>query len=260
MNSQWNGLRATLESGDVAYGAACVSGEPCLVELLGKAGADFVWVDLEHGGGSPLDTPLVEHLGRAAEAGGTELMVRLPGPDPFAVRKAIDAGVRSLLLPRVETADEVERALEACRFTHDGEPGERGVAPTRANAWGRDFDGYPDRADGEVLCGVMIENATAVENLDAILSLPGLGFAFVGPGDLSVSLGHPLEMDHPDVREAIEEVEAAGAAHDIPLAGIVVEGQDASELADRGYQLITVGSDVMVLREAFEARFAAVSE
>lgn len=258
MIRQRNGLKATLESGDVAYGAACVSGEPRLVELLGDAGADFVWVDLEHGGGSPVDTPLVEHLGRAAQAADTELMVRLPGPDPFVVRKVLDAGVRSILLPRVETADEVERALEACRFTHDGDPGERGLAPGRANAWGRDFDGFADREDDQICCGVMIENEVAVSNLEEILSPPGLGFAFIGPGDLSVSMGRPLAMDHPEVREQIVDIEATCRNEDVPLAGIVVEGQDASTLTERGYQLITVGSDVMVLREAFEARFAAV--
>lgn len=253
-----NALKRTLESDDLALGAAAISGQPRVVELLGDAGADFVWVDLEHGGDSPWAAELIEHLGRAAQAGRTELMVRLPGPDPALIRKVLDAGVRSLIIPRIESADAVERAVEASRFVRDGDPGDRGLAPARANAWGGAFEGFVDREDDQVLLGVMIENETAVSNLDEILSVSGLGFVFVGPGDLSVSVGRPMEMASPEVGNAIETVESQARDAGVPLAGIVVEGQDASSLIDRGYQLLTLGSDLMVLREAFEARFAAV--
>lgn len=253
-----NTLRATIEADGVALGAAAISGDPRLVELLGDAGADFVWVDLEHGGDSPWDASLLEHLGRAAQAGDAELMVRLPGPDPFRIRKVLDTGVRSLIIPRIETADEVEAAVEATRFIRDEAPGDRGLAPARANAWGGTFDGYVEREDHQVLLGTMIENGTAVANLDEILSVAGLGFAFIGPGDLSVSVGRPMELTSSAVTEAIETVEERCRAHGVPLAGIVVEGQDAPSLLDRGYQLLTLGSDLSVLRESFEARFAGV--
>lgn len=253
-----NALKTTLESGGIALGAAAISSDPRIVELLGDTGADFVWVDLEHGGDNPWDAAALEQLGRAAQVGGTELMVRLPGPDPFRIRKVLDTGVRSLIIPRIETADELEGAVEATRFLRDDEPGDRGLAPARANAWGGTFDGFVDREDDQVLLGAMIENETAVANLDDILSVSGLGFVFIGPGDLSVSVGRPMELNSPEVTEAIDTVEELCRAHKVPLAGIVVEGQDASTLLDRGYQLLTLGSDLPVLREAFEARFAAV--
>lgn len=258
MIPQENALKSTIESDGLALGAAAISGDPRTVELLGDTGADFVWVDLEHGGDSPWEASLLEHLGRAAQAGRTELMVRLPGPDPALIRKVLDTGVRSLIIPRIESADEVERSVEASRYIREGEPGDRGLAPGRANAWGGTFEGYVEREDDQVLLGVMIENETAVANLDEILSVSGLGFLFVGPGDLSVSVGRPMEMASPEVGEAIETVESQAQDSGVPLAGIVVEGQDASSLIDRGYQMVTLGSDLIVLREAFEARFVAV--
>src|SRR6056297_399993 len=108
-----NGLRRALEAGETVFGAAAATYSPTVVEILGDVGLDYVWIDLEHGGPSPYDSTALAELTRAAEAGGIELLVRLPKPEPALVRKVLDAGVRTVLLPRIETAEQLRPAVEA---------------------------------------------------------------------------------------------------------------------------------------------------
>lgn len=106
----------------------------------------------------------------------------------------------------------------------------------------------------------MIESIAAVEHLDAILDVPALSLAFVGPSDLSVSLGHPGERDHPEVRAAAERVEARVADSDVALAGIANDPETAAAKRDRGYDLLRAGDDLEVVRSALGDRLGAVRD
>ena len=251
-------IRASLEAGEAVVGARCVSRAPLFVEVLGGLGFDFVWIDFEHGGPSAMDATRLEHLTRAADAAGTDLLVRVPGADPHVIRKVLDTGVRSVLVPRVEGAGAVHRAVAASRFVHDGGPGERGMASGRANAWGADSEGYAEREDAEVTVGVMIENRSAVEAIDDILAVPDLGFCFVGPADLSVSLGHPQERDHPDVQAAIETVREACLEANVPVGRIRNDAAAAREAIAAGDRLVRVGSDVGATRAVLGDRLDGI--
>ncbi|WP_339105762.1 aldolase/citrate lyase family protein [Haloterrigena salinisoli] len=236
-----NRLQQTLADGDVALGVLENAYDPTLVEFYGELGLDFVWIDLEHAGPSPFDGDRLEDLARAANVTGTELLVRLPEPDPGMVRKTLDAGVRSLFVSRIESADEVRRAIEASRFEYDGDPGKRGFASPRASRWGT-TDDYAGTEDDEIVVGVTIENPTAVDNLDEILEVPGLGFVFAGPLDLAVSLGHPGEPTHDEVEERVEEIREAALEADVPLGGLGFGMDDVNEKAESGYQILNLGS------------------
>ena len=236
-----NLLQRTLEDDDVALGVLENAYSPTLVEFYGELGLDFVWIDLEHAGPSPFDGDRLEDLTRAANVTGTELLVRLPEPDPGMVRKTLDAGVRSLFVSRIESADEVRRVIEASQFEYDGEPGKRGFASPRASRWGT-TDDYAGTEDEEIVVGVTIENPTAVENIDEILEVPGLGFVFAGPLDLAVSLGHPGEPAHDDVEEHVEAVREAALEAGVPLGGLGFGMDDVNEKADSGYQILNLGS------------------
>lgn len=242
-----NALREGLEAGETLLGVLDSAYSPTLVEFYGHLGLDFVWIDLEHGGPSPRDADAVEQLLRAAELGGTELLIRLPSSDPSLIRKALDAGVRSLFLPRTESADEVRRAVRAARFEYDGQPGQRGLAAPRARRWGL-ADDYVRREDEQVLVGTTIETTEAVEDVEAILDVPDLGFVFAGPLDLSVGVGHPGELDHPDVEEHVETIREAALDAGVPLGGLGFSPADVTEKADRGYQLLNVGSTTGALK------------
>ncbi|QZX99369.1 HpcH/HpaI aldolase family protein [Halobaculum rubrum] len=236
-----NGVRARIEDGGVALGVLDTTYDPSVVELYGELGLDFVWLDMEHGGPDPWDGQTVEHLLRAAERTGIEPLVRLPDSEPTLVRKALDLGARSVFLPRVETAAEVETAVRSARFRYDGEPGDRGLAAPRARRWGLKEE-YVEAEDRETLVGTTVETVEAVENIDSILAVPDLGFVFIGPLDLSVQLGHPGELDHPEVEEAVDRVRTAALEADVPVGGLGFGMDDVNEKVDDGYQILHLGS------------------
>ncbi|WP_458190510.1 HpcH/HpaI aldolase family protein [Haladaptatus sp. NG-WS-4] len=251
-----NELRATLDGDAVALGVLENTYTPTLVEFFGELGLDFVWIDLEHAGPSPWDGERLEELLRAADVTGTELLVRLPAPDPGLVRKALDAGVRNLFVSRVETAEEVTRIVRAARFRYDDAAGARGLANPRASRWGM-RDEYVRTEDEETVVGVTVENPTAVENLDDILTVPDLGFVFIGPLDLSVALGHPGELDHSDVQDAVETVRATSIDADVPVGGLGFGMDDVNEKANSGYQLLNLGSTTGALQQVVSSWFDA---
>ncbi|ELY48635.1 HpcH/HpaI aldolase family protein [Natronorubrum bangense] len=242
-----NRLRQPLEDDAVALGILENTYNPTLVEFYGELGLDFVWIDLEHAGPSPWDGDRLEALLRAADVTETELLVRLPEPDPGMIRKALDAGVRSLFVSRIETADEVRQALEASRFEYDGDPGRRGFASPRASRWGT-ADDYAGTEDDEIVLGVTIENPTAVDNIDDILAVPELGFVFAGPLDLAVSTGHPGEPTHEDVEQHVDRIREAALEADVPLGGLGFGMDDVNEKAEAGYQILNIGSTTGALQ------------
>lgn len=239
-------LKQALSRGEVVCGAGATTFAPAIVETYGAAGMDFVWIDFEHKGPSSSDGRTLENLVRAAECAGTELLVRLPRLDPALARKVLDAGVQNVLFPRVKTAVEVRRIARATTFVYDGEPGERGVANARASNWGA---GGFEPANDPPGFGVMIETARAVENLEAILSVPGLDFAYLGPADLSISLGYPFETDHPEVRDAIDIIRTECDEVGVPLGRSVNDPAVVQDAVDEGWQLLRYGDEIDALRQ-----------
>lgn len=247
MRTDGNAVRAAFEAGDCVYGGVASTGSPKVVEAFGDLGLDFVWVDFEHAGASPWDADNLEGLTRAAEAGGTELLVRIPKPDPALVRKTLDAGVRNLMVPRIEEAAEVRRAVEAAHFRYDGGVGDRGMAGCRADAWGA-VEEYSRVEDDAVLVGTTIENPTAVENIDDILSVPELGFVFIGFEDLSTSLGHPREFDHPEVKRRGEIIRERALEAGVPVGRACIEEGDPERLPEEGFQMLNIASELAASR------------
>lgn len=253
-------LRTALETDEIVYGIQIATLSEAMIEVCGSLGFDFAWLDLEHKGPSPYDSDALENYARAAEVSGTNLLVRLPTGEPHLIKKVLDTGIRNLVVPQVETAEDVRRAVEATRFTYDGEPGRRGASFARANEFGGDIPDYADREDGSVCLGVMIENVTAMENIDEILSVPELGFVRVGPGDMSVSLGHAVDKSHPDVAEQVDRLEAKADEHGVPISRGFSDVEDIRAAADDGYQFITVGRDVSAVRTLLGDRLERVRD
>ncbi|MEF8842679.1 MAG: aldolase/citrate lyase family protein [Haloarculaceae archaeon] len=192
-----------------------------------------------------------ELLGAVSESErtGIEPLVRLPDTDPTLVRKALDLGVRSLFLPRVETEAEVREAVRSARFRYDGGPGDRGLAAPRARRWGLAED-YVATEDRETLVGVTVENEASVGNIDEILEVPELGFVLIGPFDLWVSPGHPGEIDHPDVQAAVETVRSRAVDAVVPVGGLGFGMEDVNEKAANGYGMLNLGSTTAAIQGA----------
>lgn len=245
-----NILRTIWDEEGVAIGGKAMTMSPSVVEVYGALGMDFVWLDFEQLGASPLDSRFVDELTRAADAADVEPLVRLPAPDPTLVKKVLAAGVQSILVPHVETPEELRRVVSATRFSYDGEPGRRGATTGRANTWGA--GSRP--SDDDIVVGTMIETRAALEDIDDILSVPDLGFAFIGPGDLSVALGHPVEKDHPEVQEAVATARDACLSADVPVGGVTNDRETAASAIDEGYQLLRIGDEIAAAREVLGER------
>lgn len=254
-----NRFRERLEADEVQVGARNNHCSTLLVEVYGLLGLDFAWVDLQHGGPSPWDTDALENLARAAELHDIGLLVRVPAVDPAMIGKVLDAGVRNVLVPEIETADEVRRAAAATRFTYDGDPGKRPSGEWRSKQWGH-ADDYEPSEDDEVCLGIMLETRSAVENLDSILSVAEVGFAVPGTSDLAVTYGHPNGQDHPDVREAVREIERGTDRAGIPTGALVTDAEAAVEHVEAGYDFVRIGGELEATRRVLEDRMAAFRE
>jgi len=259
---QNNEILERLREEKVVLGAQTVTHQPSIIEVYGNMGLDFVWIDFEHIGPTPENSKIFENLTRAAELSGTELLVRLPGNDPSLIRKVLDSGVRNLLIPRIETAADVRQAVEASKFSYDNDIGERGIAASRVSRWGSELnEEYVHVEDQNTAVGVMIENTTAVENLDEILRVEGLEFIVIGPADLSVSMGHPLNDGHPEVQETIKHIQKTVKAADIPVGQLASSTEEVKKLIDDDVQIIRIsGGEIAALRSVVETRFDKVTE
>lgn len=255
-----NTLRADLADDTVVVGASSGLYSTTAIEVLGEHDLDFLFVDFEHNGPSVWDSLAIQNFVRAAEHADVELIVRLPsavkGDHGPMIRKILDTGVKNVVLPRVKTAEEVKAAVEGSRFEYESEPGERGVGAARGSRWGADIG--PDwiaSEDSEVLCGIMVETREAVEHIEEILSVPELGFVFIGSMDLSVALGAPTETSNPRFTEAVETIREACDEANVPCGQLGAADLSPSELVAKGDLLVRVGSDIGAIRAAFDENY-----
>lgn len=245
-----NPLRAKLAaSGPPAVGAFCNVPDITAAEALGSAGLDFVFIDAEHG--LPTMDSLVSLI-PAVSRGGTPALVRIPWNDSAQAMRALDLGAAGVIVPMVSTAQEAARAVAACRYPPAGI---RSFGQTQGTRYGS-----TEETNRQVLCIVMIETAEGLENADAIASTPGVDGIFIGPIDLALSLGLPVDytLSEPALIQALSEIAAAGhrngCAVGLPLFGM---GMAASAL-EAGYRFITAGSDAGYIRSGAAADMAAL--
>lgn len=244
-----NLVRERIEAGETVFGASATTLSTAMIEVYADIGFDYVWLDHEHIGAASTDATNFEGLRRAADAADIEPVVRIESGEGPVIRKVLDAGIRTFVVPRVETADEVRQVVKAARFSYDGEPGDRGVGTCLASNWGNSAADYTQTEDEAVFPGVMLENRTALENVEEILSVPGLCWVQLGPADLSVSLGHPMEPDHPAVRDAIGQLFDAADAHDVPVGAVAGYEGGVEAAVEAGAEMVLVGGEVSAARQ-----------
>jgi len=197
------------EAGQAALGGWLTVPSSFSAEVMAHAGFDWLCVDLQHG---VIDYQAAVTMLQAISTTQTVPFVRVPWNEPGVIMKALDAGAYGVVIPIVNTAAEAEAAVAACRYPPRGI---RSHGPIRAALYGgRD---YIARGNDEVLCIVQVETKESVENLDEILSVPGMDAVYIGPADLSLSLGLPPASDHdePAFAEAIERVLDACKRHNV---------------------------------------------
>ena len=206
-------------------------------EVLASLGFDWLCIDLQHG---LIDYRDLTYMLPAIATAGTPPLVRVPWNEPYEIMKALDAGAYGVIVPMVNNRAEAEQAVSACRYPPDGL---RSFGPIRAALYGG--AGYADEANRQIACIVMIETREALDNLDSIISTPGVDGVYIGPSDLALALGlRPVgDFDEPRHIEAVNEIFAICRKHDV-AAGIHTSSmQYTQRYLEQGFQFVTLGSD-----------------
>lgn len=247
-----NKIRSIWQSGGVVINGWLAIPSSFSAEVMAHAGWDSLTIDMQHG---PVHYDAALPMLQAISTTETIPLARVPWNEPGMIMKMLDAGCYGIICPMINTRAEAEAFVGACRYPPLGY---RSHGPTRAVLYaGSD---YPGNANETVITMAMIETVTALENLDDILSVPGLDALYVGPADLSQSLGGKpaFNFDDPRLVEAIDKIVAAAKRHGI-VAGIHTGGgEPALRLIEKGFQFITILSDARIMASATGQAIAAL--
>ncbi len=236
-------MRNFTDSKELTIGTFLGMGSPMAAEIAAVAGADWVLLDLEHGGsGEDLIGPTVV----AGMAYSIPTLVRVESSERIRIGRALDAGAAGVMIPRLETIEQVTEVVKHMSYPPFGD---RGVATyNRSAKWGRDLTGLTEKA--KAACIIQIETLKALENVEEISKIDGVELLFVGPLDLSFALGVPRDFKNPKFVEAAAKVVAAAKANN-KVAGILAADASAAEaFIAQGFKFIAIGSDSTLLANA----------
>jgi 4-hydroxy-2-oxoheptanedioate aldolase len=242
-----NAFKRALLQGDRLVGLWHAIGHPAVTEILADSALDWVLIDTEH---APNEVTHVADTLRALAGSRVAPVVRPAWNDPVLFKRLLDVGAQTLLVPYVQSPAEAAQAVAAVRYPPRGI---RGVASThRSNRYGRVQD-YFRRADDEMCVLVQLETGPAVDALEAIAAVDGVDGVFIGPSDLSASLGFLGEPRHPEVRRVIGDACRRTQAAGTPIGILAPVVEDAAAWFDLGFSFVAVGSDILSLRTAVDA-------
>lgn len=246
--SYMQSIRKRLKSGETLIGSWINSGSSVIAELMASTGFDFLCIDAEH---SAVDLPQVQQMFQAMHSGNPDCanVIRLHGIDYALVKRYLDAGAQGIIAPLVMNRKDAELLIEATKYPPMGN---RGVGFCRANQYGANLEENVRTANDDIFVAVQIEHINAVNCIDDILAVEGIDAVFVGPYDLSASMGLTAQFDHPDYISARTAVLNACKAKGI-APGIHVVPPDAElfiEQNKEGYQLMAYSLDITMLLEA----------
>lgn len=247
------GIRRTLDENQIVYNGWLSIPSGFAAEVISQFDWGSLTVDLQHG---IQDYRSMVEILQGVAARGIPVLARLSGNDGAEAAKALDAGAAGLICPMVNSADEAASFVRACRYPPAGD---RSFGPTRA-ALGQPRDRYPRRANDEIVCFAMIETRSALDAVDQIAAVDGVDGLYVGPADLSLSLGlEPRQdSDEPALIEALETVVGAARRHAVTPGIHTASPVYARRMAEAGFRFITLGSDVGYLAGGAREAIAAV--
>jgi 2-dehydro-3-deoxyglucarate aldolase len=235
-------MRDRIKQG-VTIGGWNMIGNSVVAEIIAQAGFDWVAVDMEHGT-MGWGQALINM--QAIEANSCTPLCRLPTNEPVAFKRALDSGAMGIIVPMVNTEEEARNAVNWSKYPPRGC---RGVGICRAHRYGDNFDGYVQTANDKIAVILQIEHIDAVSNIEAICKVPGVDAIFIGPYDLSGSMGIIGQTRHKEVERAIEHVLKVAQSNKV-APGIHIVTPRPNEIEEKiniGFRFIAVGLDVTVL-------------
>jgi 4-hydroxy-2-oxoheptanedioate aldolase len=250
----WPGaeLRRRILAGETLLGAWASLASPGSAELMGRAGLDWVVVDLEHG--NTTESELLAHL-TAIEASGSVALVRPPSGERLRIGRALDLGAAGIVIPRLDTAEQVREAVTFLRYPPTGQ---RGVALlTRGARLGTVNHAGVAALNDDIVGIVQIESPSAVEQADEIAATDGVDVLFVGPADLSHSLGVPGRFAEPAYQDALRAVVAACRAHGKAPGILLYDHASFRPHLELGFTFVGIGADISFVNDGVKAALAA---
>lgn len=246
-------FKARLARGETFIGAFICLPAPESAEIFAELGFDWLILDTEHGPYDELTAQrMLQAVGRRCPC-----VVRVPSNEEVWIKKALDIGADGVLVPLVNTPDTAARAAAACRYAPEGV---RGMGGARAHRYGIGFAEYVARANRSIVTIIQAEHISAVENIDAIIEVPGVDAVFIGPYDLSASMGKPGRVRDPEVQAAIRRVRDAARRAGRPLGIYCSDAADARDFIRQGYTLIGLSTDLNHLTGSAAAALAAARQ
>tara|TARA_B110000503_G_scaffold114484_1_gene172084 strand:- start:6958 stop:7698 length:741 start_codon:yes stop_codon:yes gene_type:complete len=217
-----------------------------IAEIMADAGFDWLCIDMEH---SVIDYSDANQLIMAIQGKGIKAYVRVGENNTRIIKRVLDAGADGIIVPSVNSAEEAQRAVDSFKYPPMGK---RGVGLSRAQGYGFDFENYRDNKTKDLKLIVQIEHINAIEELEAIISTPGIDGTFIGPYDLSGSIGKPGQWDHPKVKEALSKYEEIASRSKKYMGYHVIEPnyEFVEEKIIKGYNFIALSLDSLFLGSA----------
>jgi 4-hydroxy-2-oxoheptanedioate aldolase len=247
-----NHFKRAIKAGQLQIGLWSSLSSNISVEVLAGSGFDWLLLDTEH---SPNELPMVHSQLQAAVGGTAHPIVRPDWNDTVLIKRYLDIGVQTLLIPFVQTEEEAQRAVAATRYPPKGVRGY--ASASRASNFGRIKD-YPRRCEDELCVLVQVESQLALDNLEPIAAVEGVDGVFIGPGDLAAALGHVGDLAHPEVQSAVEDAIKRVKACGKPPGILIGDEKLARRYIELGCLFTAVGSDTGILARGSEqlaARF-----
>ena len=246
-----NKLRAKIDAGRKCLGVWSNVIDTIYTESLAASGFDFIILDNEHGPSMPRDT--LRHL-QVLSRIDTATIVRVPWNDQVYIKRMLDAGADTIMVPMVETAEQARAVVSACRYPPHGQ---RSFGPWRDAGLQRDLDAWRRGADERLFVIVQIESAKAVDNVDAIAAVDGVDALFIGPNDLSGSLGRLRDYDNPEFLAVIDRAIAGIRKSGKPMGAVPWGRKTTADLLREGFAFAAASTELSLLVGAARAEVDA---
>jgi len=247
MDMPHNSFKHAIAKGELQIGLWCSLCSPIVAEIVSHSGFDWLLLDTEH---SPNEVPDVLAQLQAVQAGTASAIVRPAWNDIVLIKRFLDIGAQTLLVPFVQSADEARRAVEATRYPPGGIRGITGSG--RASRYGR-VTNYLKNASQEICLLVQVETKSALDRIEEIASVDGIDGVFIGPNDLSASFGHIGNWAHPDVQAALEDAVRRLKKIGKPAGILTPNEEEAKRFIQWGYTFVAVGADLGLLARGADA-------
>jgi 2-dehydro-3-deoxyglucarate aldolase len=237
-------LKEKLSKNKLTIGSWVTIGHQTIVEIMAGGGFDWLTIDLEH---SVIGLETAQHLIGHIQAKSLKALVRVGKNEEVIIKRVMDAGADGVFVPMINSRDDAQRAVDYVKYPPMGK---RGVGLARAQGYGADFEGYKKWLATESVVIAHIEHIKAVENIQSIVQTDGIDGFFIGPYDLSASMGIPGNFENKDFQNALKEVETVCRSNNKSLGIHVVppDRQSLQEKIDAGYNLLAFSTDFLFLR------------